>query len=127
MTRVIDAPEAIELLERAVQAKGEDYVDPNAANGDGCMYGDEYGHPACIVGHVVFYLGINPDAIKAGSVYRAISVDGVLDGGLNVIEGSPKFTNAARDVLGRAQTVQDNEGTWGAALTAAKSTDGVTA
>lgn len=120
MTRVIDAPEAIELLERAVQAKGEGYIDPNAAAKVSCEYGDEQGNPLCIVGHVFSYLGINPDTVYSAGVRSTIQSGGVRSHYYRILEGSPTFTDLAQRALAVAQDEQDNAHTWSYALAKAK-------
>lgn len=127
MTRVIDAPEAIELLERAVQEKGEDYVDPNAAEEIGCEYGDNRGNPVCIVGHVFSYLGMNPDDVYSGGVRSTIQSEGVRSRNYRFVEGAPVFTDVAKNVLALAQDHQDQADTWGEALAEAKIYAGVSA
>jgi len=119
MTRVIDAPEALELLERAMQAKGEDYVDPNAVMGEGCEYGDEFGHPSCIVGHVFSYLGVDVTTVSRGSVRAVVEQVGIIGHSGELIPDTPGFTYNALTVLDRAQSIQDGGGTWGDAVASA--------
>lgn len=128
MTTVVDADKAIELLERAVEEKGADYVDPDAAT-VGCNYADAKGNPLCIVGHVVSYLGVDlrPVVLVDEGYYEREELWGH---GVSAIElnyandAAPhpgfSFTNEAIWALGRAQTMQDNGETWGEALEAAK-------
>ena len=58
MDKVLNKNTVVELLEKAVAAKGADYIDPAAADpASDCQYADEQGNPMCIVGHVFAYMG----------------------------------------------------------------------
>lgn len=120
MTRVIEVPEALELLERAVQEKGADYIDPSAVKANGCEYATDDGLPSCIVGHVFYYLGVDPSKVNNGSVRVVIDNGGIVALSGEYIDDSPTFSYGAVSVLQEAQIVQDTKGTWGAALAEAK-------
>ena len=117
MTITITAAEARELLTRAVEEKGADYVYPRSNYPGGCIYfsegeeGDEVGAPSCIIGHVFAYKGMEPlpEDVNGATVHgvhrRFFEVDN-------------NWTLAA---LAKAQAAQDTGDTWGNALRAALS------
>lgn len=113
------ADKAIALLERAVAEKGPDYIyNPNGECA--CKYFEPGTQlPGCIVGHVASYLGLTAadlqpfehntsDTLFVGNP-TGMTIDPILSGGFTV-----------RTLLREAQTVQDDGGSWGAALQAAK-------
>lgn len=101
--------ETLDLLRRAVEAKGPDYVyvEPE---GDvaACLYVHD-GQPSCIVGHVLNYCGLLglAEENKAPSNIRALR---------------EHFDSAALVVLDAAQEIQDNGEPWGEALACAEVT-----
>jgi len=126
-TVVVDADKAIELLERAVEEKGADYVDPDADT-VGCNYADGQGNPLCIVGHVVNYLGVDLRPVvvgEDGAEHEELWGHGVSAVELNyATRAAPhpgiRITDDAVWVLGKAQTMQDNGASWGEAVKYAK-------
>lgn len=133
MSTVIDKPKAIELLERAVAKKGEDWIDPRAKrrksaikkcpdfNPPGCTYVTPQGKsPACIVGHALHWAGVPLDVLKTldeGGGEAATTACATVNSltGLEV-----EVTPDAVSVLATAQNVQDEGGTWGDALRSAR-------
>lgn len=125
MSAVLSKDNVIELLERAVEEKGADYVDPNAAD-HVCEYADEQGNPLCIVGHVLSYLGepLKPTVHEDydGEQYTTLWGTG-MDATEAIINPSAFGVDdydVVASVLSNAQRVQDRAGTWGEALEAAK-------
>lgn len=124
MSAVLSKDNVIELLERAVEEKGADYVDPNSRNGNGCQYADENGAPLCIVGHVFSYLGEPLQATENdwdelvpwnADTDAASLID---DEDFEVVDVLDRDVVAS--VLYAAQVQQDGKHTWGEALEAAK-------
>lgn len=109
----IDEKLALELLRKAVEEKGAGWVDPNAAEGQGCQYVDDQGAPSCIVGHAMVFAGVpSSDLIEDGDVYD-------LAQGLTHKERLYLERGALR-VMMEAQSWQDRGTTWGEALEAAE-------
>lgn len=125
MSAVLSKDNVIELLERAVEEKGADYVDPNAAN-HVCEYADEQGNPLCIVGHVLSYLGepLKPTQQEDFNGGLHTTLWGTDMDASEVIINPSAFGvddyDVVAAVLSAAQRVQDHADTWGEALEAAK-------
>jgi hypothetical protein len=108
---IIDMDRARELLDRAVQEKGGDYVDPDSGPNTGCVNvkRDENGElcPSCIVGHVFFYAGVSLQFLSdyCGDV-------SVLSKAVNEHDEGVKVTRDAAIILKVAQMHQDGGGTW---------------
>lgn len=103
--------ESLDLLRRAVQEKGQWYVDPNAES-DGCQYVNGDGQAGCIVGHVFAYL----DWLRYIDDYNNTdTVDQLADQA-----DFPAIDEDALLVLRWAQSKQDQGGTWGEALAVAE-------
>ena len=113
MTITITAAEARELLTRAVEEKGADYVYPRVDNPDGCLY-FESNAPSCIVGHVLAYKGMEP--FEDDAEYNASTVHSLRHRMLFEVDNDRTF-----EALRTAQTRQDSGSTWGDALRAALS------
>jgi hypothetical protein len=123
MTKLITTSIVLDLLEAAVEERGEDYVYqqnlPNHYLG-GCLYLVE-DKPGCIVGVVFDKLGVSHEAI--GLMDQGTSYSG---GGFSVtaeavqeILGQDGFEfedHEAIEILRTAQHVQDAGDTWGNAL-----------
>jgi hypothetical protein len=109
----IDEKLALELLRKAVEAQGEDHVDPNAADGRACQYVDNQGAPSCIVGHVMVLAGLSSSELtEEGDVWDLCQ---------NLDHSERAYvTRDAIYVLSAAQELQDNRGSWGEALKAAE-------
>lgn len=114
-----DINETVALVERAVNEKGPDYVFPARGkeyrlpnywnnNSQGmCRYFTLTDHkPACIVGQVLAYVGLEDRALEGQG---AASLD---------LEDS--FTSEAQYFLSEVQGYQDGGESWGAALLRAK-------
>ncbi len=111
----LDYDDVIVLLEKAVGEKGESYVYPRAQYG-GCV-NFRYDEPACIVGHVLSYLGFGPVVDGPNGFRRSIRAGAVR----NVIDETGLVTTYyAERALIRAQEVQDSGLSWGEALEAAR-------
>jgi hypothetical protein len=111
-----------EAMRKAVELRGEDYTYPEAIPYDGsdpsknrsddfhaergeCLYTDARGNPACIIGQALYL--IDPALVPGnGVVAGASEVLGNL--------GNDDFGLAV--ACDRAQEIQDNDGTWGKAL-----------
>jgi hypothetical protein len=117
MSDVIDKNRVIELLQQAVLVKGDDYVDPRSSNEEeGCLYFEKSGAPSCIVGHVLYDLGIRK-LYNNGEVSDIIDIDD----SDNYFIGNHEFTPEAIDALSVAQMTQDHGYSWGKAVAEAKS------
>lgn len=120
---VIDRHQAIELLERAVEENGPDYV---YDSGPGCDYvrtdwdanDNPIYAPSCIVGHAFYYLGV--------PIEQIVVLDHQAHGGIaHVAHNLPELlgvelTREAEDVFATAQDKQDNGIPWGEAVESAK-------
>jgi hypothetical protein len=99
--------EAVALLNRAVQEKGEDYVYemPDGIDGQ-CMYVVD-GAPSCIIGHVYAYAG--------GDLELLHQCEGV---GASVLrdQGVLFADERTLGLLRRAQMRQDSGDSWGVAV-----------
>lgn len=110
---LITEPDALALLERAVEERGADFT-YNVAFPEHhgiCQYFDhDTDEPCCIVGLCLAYLGFG-----AGDLYddEGETADVVLDDRFG-------FTVCATEVMREAQRVQDNGGNWGEALEVAR-------
>lgn len=112
----------IDLLEKAIAAKGADYVDP-ACEYDNCSYlavsaGND--KPGCIVGHVLHYAGADADLLHRWDAnVSGLTSEQIVAADEFELEGVmldlPAFT-----ALMTAQNHQDKSETWGRALEAAK-------
>jgi hypothetical protein len=120
---VITREAAIASLRKAVEKNGADFIYFQPA-GRACSY-SENGEPSCIVGHVIADLA--PELFEK---FRA-SEETDNSGGSFTINNAPRelraevedtFTAAALRTLRYAQMLQDERGTWGAALAAAEAT-----
>jgi hypothetical protein len=116
MSEKVNRARILELLKKAVDEKGADYVYPKQARPDGnsCVYVHKR-KPSCIAGHVFHALGV---PLKTLSKLEGNSVAGVLDpkqwpAGVRV---KVELTPAAKETLGDAQSHQDNGYPWGEAL-----------
>lgn len=141
MSKVFGKEEVLAALERAVEAKGADYVDPGSrSDGPGCVYGTSDGAPSCIVGHVFDYLGLDVGKLDNGTVQDEVLVDrGLISEedndfvyfdtyrfdpgyyyGADLEEPEVEFTREAVTLMGYAQAKQDTGNTWGEAVKFAK-------
>jgi hypothetical protein len=111
---VIGYDDVLRGLNEAVKANGYDYKYPRTERG--ACYNVFDGKPDCIVGWVMIWLGVpiewfdtdGRDNADVGEVCKALFL-------VNDI----KFSDEARDLLGWAQTYQDNGSTWGVSVTRA--------
>lgn len=108
MTITITADEARELLTRAVEEKGADYIYPRVNNPDGCLY-FEGNAPSCIVGHVLAYKGMEP--FEDEGELNASTVHSLRHHMLFEVDNDRTF-----EALRAAQTWQDSGETWGDTL-----------
>lgn len=101
---------AIELLNRAIEEKGKDYVYPRASvDGQNTCYYVENGAPSCIVGHILAWAGVALDDIAAYEGEAAH--EPVLD--------LVKAPQDVVDALEQAQEIQDRAEPWGVAVSTA--------
>jgi hypothetical protein len=115
---IITGDQALDALRKAVNFRGDGWVDPGNEDPRGCKYVRD-GHPACIIGQALSYLGV--------SVVELISMDSGFD---NVIDDSRTQSRLRESgyvldglALRRfvaAQYTQDGGGTWGKALAKAE-------
>lgn len=107
MTITVDKDKALELLDKAVAAKGEDY------RVGGCVYfNTETKEPVCIVGHVLAELGVGVDDFEAAYTvnHQTYDFNGQSFSGLyknDFIKEKAEFTPEAVEILDSAQTIQD--------------------
>lgn len=113
MTQKIEYEDAVLWLKRAVEEKGEDYIDPGGEE-HGCMYFTATGQPSCIVGHMLNYMDLGPKDLyseQGGDLNKSTSsrlFETVLEGDAKVLL-----------LLHTVQDLQDNGKSWGTALEAA--------
>lgn len=114
--REVKAAEALALLDRAVAAKGDDYIYPwiSTSQGSACLNFHK-GQPSCLIGHVLSYLDVTPDMMDDHNGHGIWAVSRFLCN-----QGIVRFTPLAEAALSRAQEAQDNGYTWGRAITVAK-------
>ena len=110
---MLNKVQILEGLRKAVELRGEDYVDPNSEERvSGCLYvndRDTEPTPGCIVGTAYYVL--TGELLGYEYEYTAASdpeFDDILD-------------EEAKRVAAAAQKVQDEGGTWGQALREAES------
>ena len=125
--KVFKYDQVLPALEKVVREKGADYVYEAPDEGE-CMYaeydwsstGYPYVGPSCVVGHVLIDLGLTPRDLRRLDDIEGVGVV-VSAARLNVAlhERGYVFSRKALALLGWAQTVQDDGGTWGHALEAA--------
>jgi hypothetical protein len=104
----ITATEARELLKRAVEEKGENYVYRKPLFADHCVYFSA-GAPSCLIGHVLSYKGME----SIDDSMNGCGVEDLFENGYLAAD------DATRDALDMAQTEQDHGGTWGTAVAVA--------
>jgi hypothetical protein len=102
--------EAVELLDRAVAEKGEDYIYPRSAGEAECLYVED-GQPSCIVGHVLFWKGLTLERIE--------SIEGMSAFALNDYDWLD-LDEKAEALLWKTQSRQDSGVPWGRAVAEAK-------
>lgn len=154
MTIKVDKEQALELLRAAIDDKGESHVDPSFDQGRDCEYyavtkvsiesdGEVYEEavidtgadgralPGCIVGHVCYQLGIDPQYLQSGMVDNIVDFDGYILDKMKYFKGSApvqgriktlageevQLDTEAQVTLGYIQFIQDKGKTWGEALT----------
>lgn len=123
--RTIDGLAALNLLARTIGER-VDFVYCPPGGGDRCLYAYD-GGPSCLVGRVLYQLGVSVsdlaafDATRKGAgalrnmVFTAGADDGDSDDAAALL-----FTRDASYVLAAAQIAQDTGETWGAALERAR-------
>jgi hypothetical protein len=144
MTEVIEIgkEQAIALLERAVQEKGEEYVyTPIRVEhmGEKCLYATaDKSAPSCIVGHALAYVGVPVEKLfeldhigDMGAIYElnreSLNRDEYsgdeyrvnVPTALEEIAGV-HLTDEAEDLFTEAQSAQDGGKTWGESIQRAK-------
>lgn len=106
--------QVVEALDRAVAAKGVDYVYKNVEadghSGPTCVYALKDGSPSCIVGHVL--ADIAPDEFKRIAKWEREAGD---TGIVTYLEdvATALFAPDQAEALTRAQTAQDDGNHWG--------------
>lgn len=114
---VIGEALGIELLARAVEEKGRDYIDPASDTSDGCIYRKDDGTPGCIVGHVFSYLGILDEIVDGERASRAPGTGTAGNNDVQVMHLTDNFlTGGGVYFLEIAQSEQDAGISWGGAL-----------
>lgn len=115
---------AVELLDRAVAEKGEEYVYEIPYSPGECAYFHDE-RPGCIVGHVLAYAGLERDDLRGR---ESLTFPGALRGDLNVMAGPDSLAEygvlSADDrtvtLLAEAQSKQDEGTPWYDAVEVAK-------
>jgi hypothetical protein len=106
MTTKITKRKALELLDKAVEAKGTEYAVET------CSYFDaDTAEPVCIVGYGFKSIGIHMSDLLESSEYYDPNTADISELEVSGYEITPK----ARRALGIAQMIQDEGGTWGTA------------
>jgi hypothetical protein len=108
--------EVLDLLTKIVSEQGEDFIYQPLPGTDGqCQYvhGDQ---PRCLVGHVLFRLGVPLDALRELDDGTGANI-GVVDLAWALNLDMPA---EAQNALSAAQDRQDGGETWGVALQAAR-------
>jgi hypothetical protein len=112
MTTKITKRKALELLDKAVEAKGTEYSVKT------CTYfNPDTAEPNCIVGYGFKSIGIDMSDLVESSEYYDPNTADISELEVSGYEITPK----ARSVLGIAQMIQDEGGTWGTARDQARS------
>lgn len=123
--RTIDVDEALKELERAVNEKGADFIHPGP-----CDY-EFGGKPSCLIGHVLFNLGVSAEDLdRMDQPDIAEEDDGTPPNGTSIgdvafmLPRMTYFTLTPRAItaLAAAQYEQDHGYTWGFALDSARRT-----
>lgn len=121
MDRLVNSATALAELEKVVTGNESFryHGDKNREDWGTCKYLDHDGEPLCLVGHVAVNLGVDKNHLRRMDdlVKSASALSG--DGHIPSPEGF-EFTFGAVEALRKAQMVQDQNGTWGEALAAAK-------
>ncbi len=111
MTRIETAQQALELLEKAVATRGEDYV--YRRHEGFCTYTHD-GEPDCLIGVVLHSVGWTIEELR--------QCDNM--GSVPSVAEDPTFAdrlgNEAIGVLDAAQAAQDDSLSWGVALQKAR-------
>lgn len=115
MTITIDYDTALNLLQRAVNEKGEDYVYKRKEPFGSCMYFDENKQPDCIIGHVLSYLGITYDNLSTATL-KGEDVNITAVNTLMYHKVIATDSVKTKTLLKKAQIYQDEGSTWGTAL-----------
>lgn len=102
MTIKIDRNKAIELLEKALEEKGPDYVYERIDGG--CVYVSN-GQPSCIVGHALAYAGVPIETIST------FDEAGKGDGPYSWVDGSSINDLAVHNEYAYEEVVQEHEKT----------------
>lgn len=123
MTKTIDGPQAVALLERVVSERGEDFIYNNARSDGGgeCLYFRHH-RPSCGVGLALSYIGVPDTALHAMDTEfenKTAFVSKEIQKYLFDTQGV-EFDVEAVAVLTRFQQEQDHGAEYGAALTSAK-------
>lgn len=138
----IDEQQALDLMQRAVNVKGADYVYETFGDSadHACVYvdttvrRDEAPAPSCLVGHALVYAGVDPVLLWEADTEQATFEDEeygdthtVGDTGINSSEfrtylkqHGVNLTERAVTVFAVAQTNQDMGISWGEALSKAE-------
>lgn len=119
MSIIINRQTAIDLMKRAVDEKGEDYIYPGSDKGN-CWYQKD-GAPSCLVGHALAFAGVPIETLERmdhGFSDRADPDDASIASLLaSKAEKLPfAVTHAAKQALISAQMRQDRGDRWGYAL-----------
>jgi hypothetical protein len=104
-----------QLLEAAVNLKGDDYE----VDSEDCVYFEyDSGKPVCIVGHVLAALGVRLDDLrmKSEEVLEWSSDEAPHEKRVGSLALPVQFTEKAMTLLKTAQRRQDEGATWGSAL-----------
>ena len=128
ITRIENEEQAVELLQKAVETRGRDYVyqkrigPVSASKGEGerCSY-TYGGEPDCLIGVALSLAGWTPEMLSELDVGLRGGVP-ISTLGRELMEFGPLVSPTARAVLQAAQDAQDAGETWGAALDAARRT-----
>lgn len=114
---MLNASQALDLLNEIVAEKGEDFVYTAPQDGNGsCVYWNN--GPSCIVGHLLFRAGVDPAKIQALD-FNAPAEPGLISG--TNASDIPKYiedamTWEAARLCNEVQHLQDGGTSWGDAV-----------
>jgi hypothetical protein len=109
--RIVTGPEALDLLEKVVTARGKHYIYNDQDEYGHCTYVNEDDAPSCIVAHVINE--IDPNLVPVLKTLEGTGVN-------NLLLPSITFDSEAVQILSIAQDLQDNGSAWGYALERAR-------
>ncbi len=112
-TKIETADQALELLERAVATRGEDFVYEKPEDAEFCVYVRD-GKPDCLIGVVLSMVGWTNEELEVADSIGTVSTLAI------DTRWADRFSKDAVRILGSAQSAQDFGRAWGSALAKAR-------